>query len=80
MFQTKIVYFETIRHVLNVQLEFQHSSDTFDIFRHAFKCIFKVSENCLNCCIINLRHIFKVSQNSELINCCIINFQGTTKL
>ena len=48
MFQTKIISFENIRHILNFQLKFQHSSDTSEIFRHAFKCTFKVSQNCLN--------------------------------
>ena len=47
--------FENIRHILNAQLEFQHCSDiseiqscTSEIVRHAFKCISKVSQNCLN--------------------------------
>ena len=42
--------------ILQIQLKF---------LRYAFKCIFKIWQNCLKikCCIMNFRHIFKVSQN-----------------
>ena len=53
MFQTKTIY------ILNVQTEFQHPSDTSEIFRATFKCILRYNGSS-----INFRHVFEVSHNS----------------
>ena len=53
MFQTKT------RYILNVQMEFQHPSDTSEIFRDTFKCILRYNGSS-----INFRHVFEVSHNS----------------